>query len=75
LARHRGSDAYPDPKLKNPKRPVVDLSPEKLLKKQCRSRSQGRRDAQRDTTGAPARLSVMPLSEAEFKRLMSLAGN
>src|SRR5438445_11497547 len=25
------TDAYPDPKLKNPKRPVVDLAPERAL--------------------------------------------
>ena len=70
------SDAYPDPKLKNPKRPVVDLSPEKLLKKPV-SLAQAKADATLKETplARQPRLSVMPLSEAEFKRLMSLAGS
>ena len=69
------SDAYPDPKLKNPKRPVVDLTPERLLKKPV-TLAQAKADATLKETplARQPRLSVMPLSETEFKRLMSLAG-
>jgi predicted RNA-binding protein with PUA-like domain len=70
------SDAYPDPKLKNPKRPVVDLTPERPLKQPV-TLAQAKADATLKETplARQPRLSVMPLSEAEFKRLMKLAGS
>ena len=69
------SDAYPDPKLKNPKRPVVDLAADRALPKPV-TLAQVKADAALQGTplARQPRLSVMPLSEAEFKRLMHLAG-
>lgn len=69
------SDAYPDPKLKNPKRPVVDLAPTRPLPKPV-TLAQVKADAVLQATplARQPRLSVMPLSETEFKRLMRLAG-
>ena len=68
------SDAYPDPKLKDPKRPVVDLAADRLLPKPV-TLVQVKADAVLKTTplARQPRLSVMPFSEAEFKRLMRLA--
>src|SRR5262245_26612701 len=69
------SDAYPDPKLRNPKRPVVDLTAARPLKKPV-TLAQVKADAALKETllARQPRLSVMPLSEAEFKRMMRLAG-
>ena len=69
------SDAYPDPKLKNPKRPVVDLAPDQPLANPV-TLAQVKADAVLKSTplARQPRLSVMPFSEAEFKRLMGLAG-
>jgi predicted RNA-binding protein with PUA-like domain len=69
------SDAYPDPKLKNPRRPVFDIAAEKPLPQPV-SLAQVKADAVlKDTELARLpRLSVMPFSEAQFKRLMKLAG-
>ena len=69
------SDAYADPKLKNPKRPVVDLAPDKPLAKPV-TLAQVKADAALQGTPLARlpRLSVMPFSEDEFKRLMKLAG-
>jgi len=69
------SDAYPDPKLNNPKRPVVDLAPERALPKPV-TLAQVKADAvlkTHDLARLP-RLSVMPFSEDQFKRLLRLAG-
>lgn len=68
------SDAYPDPKLKDPKRPVIDLAAGKALVKPV-TLAQVKADAMLKSTPLARlpRLSVMPFSEAEFKRLMVLA--
>jgi predicted RNA-binding protein with PUA-like domain len=70
------SDAYPDPKLKNPKRPVVDLAPSRPLAKPV-TLAQVKADAalQETPLARQPRLSVMPLSEAHFQRLLRLAGD
>ena len=69
------SDAYPDPKLKNPKRPVVDLAPERALPKPV-SLAQVKADAVLKATELARlpRLSVIPFSEAQYQRLLKLAG-
>ena len=69
------SDAYPDPKLKDPKRPVVDLTPDEPLPQPV-PLAQVKADAVLGTSDLARlpRLSVMPLSEAQFKRLLKLAG-
>jgi len=69
------SDAYPDPKLEDPKRPVVDLAADKPLPKPV-TLAQVKADAMLKTSDLARlpRLSVMPLSEAQFKRLLQMAG-
>ena len=69
------SDAYPDPKLKDPRRPVVDLAADRALKKPV-TLAQVKADAVLKATELARlpRLSVMPFSEAQFKRLLRLAG-
>jgi len=69
------SDAYPDTKLKNPKRPVVDLATDRPLPKPV-SLAQVKADAMLKGTDLARlpRLSVMPFSEAQFQRIMRLAG-
>jgi len=69
------SDAYPDPKLKDPKRPVIDLAADRALPKPV-TLAQVKADAvlkAADLARLP-RLSVMQLSEPQFQRLMKLAG-
>lgn len=69
------SNAYPDPKLKNPKRPVVDLEPDRPLPKPV-TLAEVKADPllkSSDLARLP-RLSVMPLREAQFQRLLRLAG-
>ena len=69
------SDAYPDPKLDDPKRKVVDLAPERTLPKPV-TLAQVKADAvlkANDLARLP-RLSVIPFSEAQFQRLLKLAG-
>jgi predicted RNA-binding protein with PUA-like domain len=69
------SDPYPDPKLQDPKRPVVDLAPGKPLPKPV-TLAQVKADAVlkgNDLARLP-RLSVIPFNEAQFERLMKLAG-
>ena len=70
------SDAYPDPKLKNPKRPVVDLAADRALARPV-TLAQVKGDASLKETplARQPRLSVMPLSEAQFQRLLRLAGD
>jgi len=69
------SDAYPDPKLKDPKRPVVDLAADQPLPKPV-TLAQVKADAMLKTSDLARlpRLSVMPFSEAQFKRLLQMAG-
>jgi predicted RNA-binding protein with PUA-like domain len=69
------SDAYPDPKLKDPKRPVVDLVFDKPLPKPV-TLAQVKADAMLKTSDLARlpRLSVMPFSEAQFKHLLQMAG-
>jgi predicted RNA-binding protein with PUA-like domain len=69
------SDAYPDPKLKDPKRPVVDLAADRGLPEPV-TLAQVKADVVLKGTELARlpRLSVMPFSEAHFRRLLKLAG-
>jgi predicted RNA-binding protein with PUA-like domain len=69
------SDAYPDPKQKNPKIVVMDLAPDRPLGKPV-TLAQVKADAVLKETELARlpRLSVMPFSEAQFQRLLKLAG-
>jgi predicted RNA-binding protein with PUA-like domain len=69
------SDAYPDPKLKDPRRPVVDLAADRPLAQPV-TLAQVKADAVLRTTELARlpRLSVMPLTEAQFQRLLRCAG-
>ena len=69
------SDAYPDPKLKNPKRLVVDLAFDRALPKPV-TLAQVKADATLKGTELARlpRLSVMPFSETQYQRLLKLAG-
>ena len=69
------SDAYPDPKLKDPKRPVVDLTPDRALPEPV-TLAQVKADVVLKGTELARlpRLSVMPFSEPHFQRLLKLAG-
>src|SRR5437773_11174142 len=69
------SDAYPDPKLKNPKRPVVDLAAARSLPAPV-TLARVKADAVLKATELARlpRLSVLPFSEAHFRRLLKLSG-
>lgn len=69
------SDAYPDPKLHDPKRKVVDLAADRALGNPV-TLAQVKADAVLKGTELARlpRLSVMPFSEAQFQRLLKLAG-
>ena|SRR5438477_13193581 len=69
------SDAYPDPKLDDPKRVVVDLVPVRKLQHPV-PLATFRTDRVLDSTELVRlpRLSVMPLSEAQLTRVEQLAG-
>ena len=69
------SDAYPDPKLADPKRVVIDLRPDRALPKPV-TLAQVKADALLESTELARlpRLSVMPFTEPQFARLMKLAG-
>jgi predicted RNA-binding protein with PUA-like domain len=69
------SDAYPDPKLNDPKRPVVDLKADRALPEPV-TLAQVKADAVLKGTELARlpRLSVMPFSEAHYQRLLKLAG-
>ena len=69
------SDAYPDPKLRDPKRPVVDLAADRPLPEPV-TLARVKADTVLKSTDLARlpRLSVMPFSEAEFQRLLRLAG-
>lgn len=69
------SAAYPDPKLDDPKRLVVDLEARKPLPKPV-TLAQVKADPVlkgNDLARLP-RLSVIPFTEAEYERLLKLAG-
>jgi predicted RNA-binding protein with PUA-like domain len=69
------SDPYPDPKLSEPERLVVDLKPEGPLPKPV-TLAQVKADAVlkgNDLARLP-RLSVIPFTEAQYQRLLQLAG-
>lgn len=69
------SDAYPDPKLGDPKRVVVDLQADAPLATPV-TLAQVKADAVlkgNDLARLP-RLSVVPFTEEQFQRLMKLAG-
>jgi predicted RNA-binding protein with PUA-like domain len=69
------SDPYPDPKLNDPKRPVIDLAAERPLPKPV-TLAQAKADAilkTNDLARLP-RLSVIPFTEAHVRRLLELAG-
>lgn len=69
------SDAFPDPKLKDPKRPVVEIEAQKPLPQPV-TLAQVKADAVLKTSDLARlpRLSVMPLTEAQYERLLKLAG-
>ena len=69
------SDAYADPKLKDPKRWVVDLAADRPLPEPV-TLAKVKSDAVLKATDLARlpRLSVMPFSEAQFKHLLRLAG-
>jgi predicted RNA-binding protein with PUA-like domain len=69
------SDPYPDPKLQDPKRPVVELSADRPLPGSV-TLAQVKADAVLKGTELARlpRLSVMPFSEAQYQRLLKLAG-
>ena len=69
------SEPYPDPKLKDPKRLVVDLAPKQALPKPV-TLAQAKQDPVLKTNDLARlpRLSVIPFTEAQFQRLLKLAG-
>jgi predicted RNA-binding protein with PUA-like domain len=69
------SDAYPDPKLKDPKHPVVDLTADRPLPEPV-TLAQVKADVVLKGTELARlpRLSVMPFSEPHFQRLLKLSG-
>lgn len=68
------SDPYPDPKLSDSKRAVIDLVPERALDSPV-PLSVFRTDPILKTCDLPRlpRLSVMPISAAQLKRVFELA--
>lgn len=68
------SDAYADPKLKDSKRWVVDLAPDQPLPRPV-TLAEVKADALLKTWDLARlpRLSVMPLDEKQFERLMKMA--
>jgi predicted RNA-binding protein with PUA-like domain len=68
------SDAYPDPRLGDPKRPVVDLAADTPLPKPV-TLAEVKADELLKTSDLARlpRLSVMPLTAAQFQRLMRMA--
>ena len=69
-------DPYPDPKLGNPKRVVVDLVPLRALPQPV-SLAEFREDEILRTSDLVrlTRLSVMPLTDAQLRRLLALASS
>lgn len=69
------SDPYPDPKLSDAKRWVVDLKPVRILPRPVTLATVKADPVLRTTELARLpRLSVMPFSNAHFERLLELAG-
>jgi len=70
------SDAYPDPKEKNPRLVVVDLRPRERLPRAV-TLAEVKADAEfRDfELVRMGRLSVMPVGEARWKKLLRMAGS
>jgi len=69
------SDPYPDPKLDDPRRTVFDLKPDHPLPKPV-TLAQVKADPVLKTSELARlpRLSVMPLTDAQFQKLLRLAG-
>lgn len=69
------SDPYPDPKLNDPKRLVVDLEGKQALPKPV-TLAQAKQDPVLKTNDLARlpRLSVIPFTEVQFQRLLKLAG-
>jgi predicted RNA-binding protein with PUA-like domain len=69
------SDPFPDPKLQDPKRPVVELEAKRALPKPV-TLAAVKADAVLKTNDLARlpRLSVIPFSEDQFQRLLRLAG-
>jgi predicted RNA-binding protein with PUA-like domain len=69
------SNPYPDPKADNQKLAVIDLKPKKRFKRQVTlSEIKSLPEFAEFPLVRLSRLSVMPVSEAEYKRLAELAG-
>lgn len=68
-------DPFPDPKLGDPKRLVTEIAAERALSKPV-TLAQVKADGILKTTELARlpRLSIMPLTEAHFRRLLELAG-
>jgi predicted RNA-binding protein with PUA-like domain len=72
---HAKSDPYPDPALGDPKRVVIDVAADKALKLPV-TLEQFKADAMlsKSELVRVGRLSVVPLSDAQFARVLKLAG-
>jgi predicted RNA-binding protein with PUA-like domain len=68
-------DPFPDPKLGDPKRLVTEIAAERALPKPV-SLAQVKADAMLKTSELARlpRLSIMPFTDAQFRRLLELAG-
>ena len=69
-------DPYPDPKLADPKRAVVDVVPRRALAHPV-TLAEFREDAVLKTSELVrfTRLSVMPLTDAQLRRVLALASS
>ncbi len=69
------SAAYPDPKLDDPKRVVIEIEPKRAFAKPV-TLAQVKADPvlQQTALARQPRLSVVPLDDAQFARLLELAG-
>ncbi|MBZ5554331.1 MAG: EVE domain-containing protein [Acidobacteriia bacterium] len=69
------SNPYPDPKQKDPKLVVVDIKPGRRLNREVTLAEIKADKALKDfDLVRNSRLSVMPVSDAQWKRLLELAG-
>jgi predicted RNA-binding protein with PUA-like domain len=68
-------DPFPDPKLQDPKRLVTEIAPDRSLPKPV-TLAQVKADAVLKGTELARlpRLSIMPFTETQFRRLLELAG-
>lgn len=70
------SDPYPDPKVKNPKLVTVDLNPKRRLKKTVSlEQLKGMGEFARFELVRLPRLSVMPVDEQTWLRILKLSGD